>query len=309
MDLKIAGLSLYYIISWFFIYSFLGWVWESAYVSIKSRKLVNRGFVNGPLCTIYGAGAVTIYLILRPLRENLALLYLGGVVVATALEYITGWIMETVFHTRWWDYSDKKFNLHGYISLASSLLWGVFSVLLFKLLQPFVFWITSLYPQSVGEVILTVIMILYGVDFVISSHAAFGLSKTFEKAEEMLEDLASYMQFTRLYETREEIREKLESIRTAVRQKEMIERMNAGREEFISRFEAVISENPLKEGSFYQEKKRELERRLDEFSKKYIELRQKQNMFKRRMVHHAYPDLKKGFRRYREKHQDKKRTE
>lgn len=308
MDLKIAGLSLYYIISWFFIYSFLGWVWESAYVSIKSRKLVNRGFVNGPFCTIYGAGAVTIYLILRPLRENLALLYLGGVVVATALEYITGWIMETVFHTRWWDYSDKKFNLHGYISLASSLLWGVFSVLLFKLLQPFVFWITSLYPQSVGEVILTVIMILYGVDFVISSHAAFGLSKTFEKAEEMLEDLASYMQFTRLYETREEIREKLESIRTAVRQKEMIERMNAGREEFISRFEAVISENPLKEGSFYQEKKRELERRLDEFSKKYIELRQKQNMFKRRMVH-AYPDLKKGFRRYREKHQDKKRTE
>ena len=229
MDLKIAGLSFYYIISWFFIYSFLGWVWESAYVSIKSRKLVNRGFVNGPLCTIYGAGAVTIYLILRPLRENLALLYLGGVVVATALEYITGWIMETVFHTRWWDYSDKKFNLHGYISLASSLLWGVFSVLLFKLLQPFVFWITSLYPQSVGEVILTVIMILYGVDFVISSHAAFGLSKTFEKAEEMLEDLASYMQFTRLYETREEIREKLESIRTAVRQKEMIERMNAGR--------------------------------------------------------------------------------
>lgn len=308
MDLKIAGLSLYYIISWFFIYSFLGWVWESAYVSIKSRKLVNRGFVNGPLCTIYGAGAVTIYLILRPLRENLALLYLGGVVVATALEYITGWIMETVFHTRWWDYSDKKFNLHGYISLVSSLLWGVFSVLLFKLLQPFVSWITSLYPQSVGEVILTVIMILYGVDFVISSHAAFGLSKTFEKAEEMLEDLASYMQFTRLYETREEIREKLESIRTAVRQKEMIERMNAGREEFISRFEAVISENPLKEGSFYQEKKRELERRLDEFSKKYIELRQKQNMFKRRMVH-AYPDLKKGFRRYREKHQDKKRTE
>lgn len=308
MDLKIAGLSFYYIISWFFIYSFLGWVWESAYVSIKSRKLVNRGFVNGPLCTIYGAGAVTIYLILRPLRENLALLYLGGVVVATALEYITGWIMETVFHTRWWDYSDKKFNLHGYISLASSLLWGVFSVLLFKLLQPFVFWITSLYPQSVGEVILTVIMILYGVDFVISSHAAFGLSKTFEKAEEMLEDLASYMQFTRLYETREEIREKLESIRTAVRQKEMIERMNAGREEFISRFEAVISENPLKEGSFYQEKKRELERRLDEFSKKYIELRRKQNMFKRRMVH-AYPDLKKGFRRYREKHQDKKRTE
>ena len=305
MDLKIGGLSLYYIISWFFIYSFLGWVWESAYVSIKSRKLVNRGFVNGPLCTIYGAGGVTVYLILRPLRENLVLLYLGGVVVATVLEYITGWIMEAVFHTRWWDYSDKKFNLHGYISLASSLLWGVFSVLLFKLLHPFASWITSLYPQSAGEVVLTVIMILYGVDFVISSHAAFGLVRTFEKAEEMLEDLTSYLQTTRLYETREEICEKLEGIRTAIRQKEMLERLDAKRAEFISRFETVISDNPLKEGKFYQEKKLELEQRLDEFSKKYTELRQKQSMFKRRMVR-AYPNLKNGFKRYMEKHQDER---
>ena len=104
------------------------------------------------------------------------------------------------------------------------------------------------------------------------------------------------------------IRGKLESIRTAVRQKEMIERMNAGREEFISRFEAVNLRKSSERGEFLPRKKRELERRLDEFSKKYIELRQKQNMFKRRMVH-AYPDLKKGFRRYREKHQDKKRTE
>ena len=151
MDYKIAGISLYYIISWFFIYSFLGWAWESAYVSIKNKKLVNRGFINGPLCTIYGAGAVTIYLLLRPFEKNLALLYLGGVITATALEYVTGWIMETVFHTRWWDYSNKKFNLHGYISLASSLLWGAFSILLFKLLQPFVSWNTNLYPQPIGE--------------------------------------------------------------------------------------------------------------------------------------------------------------
>lgn len=198
MDLKIAGISLYYIISWFFIYSFLGWVWESAYVSIKKKKLVNRGFINGPFCTIYGAGAVTIYLILRPLSENLFFLYLGGVIVATVLEYITGWIMEAVFHTRWWDYSDKKFNLHGYISLASSLLWGVFSILLFKLLQPFVSWITGLYPQSIGEVFLAVLSVLYGMDFGISAYTAFGLSKTFGKVEDMLEDLIFYLQNTRV---------------------------------------------------------------------------------------------------------------
>ncbi len=305
MDYKIAGISIYYIISWFFIYSFLGWAWESAYVSIKNKKLVNRGFINGPLCTIYGAGAVTIYLLLRPFEKNLALLYLGGVITATALEYVTGWIMETVFHTRWWDYSNKKFNLHGYISLASSLLWGAFSILLFKLLQPFVSWITSLYPQSIGEVILAVVSVLYGIDFGISAYTAFGLSKTFGKVEDMLEELISYMENSRLYETREEIREKLEGIRGSIKQRELLERLSARREEFIGRFESVIAESPFGENSFYNAKRQELEQRLDDFSGKYMEIRSKQNVFIRRMVH-AYPNLKNGFKRYREKHQDKR---
>ena len=305
MNYKIAGISLYYIISWFFIYSFLGWAWESAYVSIKNKKLVNRGFINGPLCTIYGAGAVTIYLLLRPFEKNLALLYLGGVITATALEYVTGWIMETVFHTRWWDYSNKKFNLHGYISLASSLLWGAFSILLLKLLQPFVSWITSLYPQSIGEVILAVVSVLYGIDFGISAYTAFGLSKTFGKVEDMLEELISYMENSRLYETREEIREKLEGIRGSIKQRELLERLSARREEFIGRFESVIAESPFGENSFYNAKRQELEQRLDDFSGKYMEIRSKQNVFIRRMVH-AYPNLKNGFKRYREKHQDKR---
>ena len=305
MNYKIAGISLYYIISWFFIYSFLGWAWESAYVSIKNKKFVNRGFINGPLCTIYGAGAVTIYLLLRPFEKNLALLYLGGVITATALEYVTGWIMETVFHTRWWDYSNKKFNLHGYISLASSLLWGAFSILLFKLLQPFVSWITSLYPQSIGEVILAVVSVLYGIDFGISAYTAFGLSKTFGKVEDMLEELISYMENSRLYETREEIREKLEGIRGSIKQRELLERLSARREEFIGRFESVIAESPFGENSFYNAKRQELEQRLDDFSGKYMEIRSKQNVFIRRMVH-AYPNLKNGFERYREKHQDKR---
>ena len=305
MDNKIAGISLYYIISWFFIYSFLGWVWESAYVSIKNRKFVNRGFINGPLCTIYGAGAVAVYLILRPFEGNLGFLYIGGVVTATALEYVTGWIMETVFHTRWWDYSDKKYNLHGYISLASSLLWGVFSILLFQLLQPFVSWITSLYPRSVGEIALAVVSVLYGIDFGVSAYTAFGLSKTFGKVEDMLEELVSYMESRRLYETREEIREKLDGIRSSLKKGELMERLSTRKEEFISRFEAVIADSPLAENNFYNAKRQELEQRLDDFSRKYIEIRSKQNILKRRMVR-AYPNLKNGFKRYREKHQDKR---
>lgn len=121
MEVKIAGVSLYYIINWFFIYSFLGWVWESCYVSAKAKKIINRGFINGPLCTIYGFGAISVYLILKDFDENILILYFGGVIVATVLEYITGWLMEAIFHTRWWDYSKKPFNLQGYICLGSPL--------------------------------------------------------------------------------------------------------------------------------------------------------------------------------------------
>ena len=109
-EFQIAGVDLYHILNWLFIYSFLGWVWESCYVSVKEKRLVNRGFVTGPVCTIYGFGAVSVYLILKPVSGNLFWLYLGGVIVPTLLEYITAVLMEHIFHTSWWDYSHNKYN-------------------------------------------------------------------------------------------------------------------------------------------------------------------------------------------------------
>ena len=237
MDIEIAGVSLYYIISWFFVYSFLGWLWETAYVSVRKKKFVNRGFINGPLCTIYGMGAVSIYLILKPFGDNLAVLYIGGVVVATILEYITGWLMEKIFHTCWWDYSHRKYNLQGYISLGTSLGWGVFTVLLFEVLQPAVSWFTDLYPQKIGEILLIVIMILYALDFITSAWAAFGLTKNFAKVEDMMEDITQYLHSSRLYETKEEIRERLETVRAHIRTQEAVERLSVRRQEFMERFE------------------------------------------------------------------------
>ncbi len=100
---------------------------ESSYVSIRQKKLVNRGFVNGPLLTLYGTGAVMVYLILRPFEANVWALYFGGVIVATVLEYVTGVLMETIFHAHWWDYSNQKFNFQGKICLSSSIAWGFFT--------------------------------------------------------------------------------------------------------------------------------------------------------------------------------------
>lgn len=247
-------------------------------------------------------GAVSIYLILKPFGDNLAVLYIGGVVVATILEYITGWLMERIFHTRWWDYSHRKYNLQGYISLGTSLGWGLFTVLLFKVLQPVVSWFTDLYPQKIGEIFLIVITILYILDFITSAWAAFGLTKNFAKIEDMMEDIAKYLHSSRLYETKEEIQERLETVRAHIRTQEVVERLSARRQEFMGRFEALFEEKHLLDDDSYFAKKAEMEQKLDEFEKKYTDIRKKQNIVKKRMVY-AYPELKNQFKKYRKKHQ------
>lgn len=119
----------------FFFYCFAGWIWESLYVSGRKRKWVNRGFLYGPLLPIYGFGAILVLWITLPVRNSLGLIFLFGMIGATVLEYITGAVMERLFHVRYWDYSNQKCNIHGYICLTSSLAWGAFSVLLVKCLH------------------------------------------------------------------------------------------------------------------------------------------------------------------------------
>ena len=192
-DLTVCGIDFYHLMNWLIIYSFFGWVWETCYVSVKSGKFVNRGFINGPLCTIYGFGAVSVYVILRPFSDNILYLYLGGVVVATALEYVTAVLMESIFHTSWWDYSDNKFNFQGRICLGASLGWGAFTVILFKVLHPLVESIVILYPVYVGEIGICVIGIGYVVDFAFSAAAAFRIHEKLPVIEAAMEQAKGEM--------------------------------------------------------------------------------------------------------------------
>lgn len=192
-DLTVCGIDFYHLMNWLIIYSFFGWVWETCYVSVKSGKFVNRGFINGPLCTIYGFGAVSVYMILRPFSDNLLYLYLGGVVVATALEYVTAVLMESIFHTSWWDYSDNKFNFQGRICLGASLGWGAFTVILFKVLHPLVESIVILYPVYVGEIGICVIGVVYVVDFAFSAAAAFRIHEKLPVIEAAMEQAKGEM--------------------------------------------------------------------------------------------------------------------
>ena len=114
---------------WLMIYSIIGWGYESTICSIGQRKLINRGFLNGPYCPIYGTGAVLVLLVLGRI-QNPVLLFFAGALVTCSLEYLTSWLMEKLFHARWWDYSKRKFNIGGRVCLIGAVVFGAFSVVL-----------------------------------------------------------------------------------------------------------------------------------------------------------------------------------
>lgn len=132
---------------WFVSYSFAGWVYESVLVSVQSRRLVNRGFMNGPVCPIYGAGAVLGVLLLDP-SYNVVVTFLSAATGACLLEYVTSWVMERLFHARWWDYSDFRFNLDGRVCLLGFVVFGVGGVVIVEYVQPVVAHVTSLVPPD-----------------------------------------------------------------------------------------------------------------------------------------------------------------
>lgn len=122
-------------LAFFYIYSFFGWIFESSYVSVKNRRLVNRGFLRLPLLPLYGTGAVMMLWVSLPVQNHLFLVYISGVIAATILEYITGCVMEHLFKIKYWDYSDQRFQYKGYICLSSSIAWGFLTILLTEILH------------------------------------------------------------------------------------------------------------------------------------------------------------------------------
>ena len=161
----ILGTDLYHIVQWFLIYSMLGWLVESIYMSVCNRKLTNRGFMRGPMCPIYGLGALTVYFLLRPVCHNIFLLYFSGALVATSLEYVTAKIMLRIFGEVWWDYSQKPFNYKGILCLESTIAWGFYTLGLFLFLHKGVEYIVNSYSFQTGTRLGSVLILIFSVDF------------------------------------------------------------------------------------------------------------------------------------------------
>ena len=176
----------------FMIYSFMGWCMEVLTVFIPKKKFVNRGFLIGPYCPIYGYGCLLIIILLKNNLDDPLALFLKAIVICSLLEYFTSFFMEKLFNARWWDYSNKKFNINGRICLETMLPFGILACLVMYVLNPFFESKINLLPDLAVLIIAGILFVIYLVDNIISFKIISGFSKTVKKvAKDSTEEITS----------------------------------------------------------------------------------------------------------------------
>ncbi len=181
----------YRMIALFLVYSFLGWCAEVAFQAVTEGLVVNRGFLNGPVCPIYGFGMIAVLTLLGlsatgdTQKISAVYIFAGGIVLATAIELFGGWALDRIFHARWWDYSDKPFNFHGYICLEFSLIWGFGAIFVIRFVHPLVDSLISSVTVTAGCLIMAVLCLIYAADLTVSVLVMAGLNKRLAELDEL----------------------------------------------------------------------------------------------------------------------------
>lgn len=177
------------ILSYFIIYSFLGWILESVFKTILAKKIINSGFLHGPFCPIYGVGAIIMYLGLSNFKEYPILVFILGFLILSIWEYIVGWGLEKVFDTKYWDYSQNKFNIKGRVCLMNSMFWGILGIIFTYVIHPFIEEKITYIPQ---EILLYIIIIIYAyllIDAITSSVKVKNITIKVKKIHEIGETI------------------------------------------------------------------------------------------------------------------------
>lgn len=170
---------------YFFIYAFLGWCTEVVYAALNEGKFVNRGFLNGPYCPIYGFGVIAVVNLLMPINDRPFVLFLGSVFVTSMLELFTGFILEKIFRHKWWDYSDRPFNIGGYICPLFSLMWGLACLVVVDRIHPMVSDLVNFIPDIPAIIILTIFTVIFVIDIIATVKTIFKLNRRMERIEEL----------------------------------------------------------------------------------------------------------------------------
>lgn len=185
----LGGEPLSLLFLYFLWYSFLGWVMETCWTSIRRRQFVNRGFLNGPLCPIYGFGILMMVLLLSRFTTNLIVFYAAAVVTMSAWEYLVGWLLEVTTHMRYWDYSRHKYNLHGRICLQCSLFWGVGAYVAIYWIHPATERLFARVSEPWRQGIALALFAVLLVDVVFTVHSLAIITSLMEKARNAQEEL------------------------------------------------------------------------------------------------------------------------
>ena len=197
--------SLFELLVYFIIYSFGGWVLESIFRSICERKLINTGFLKGPFCPIYGLGAIIMLIVLNKFQENIFVLFVMSFIILTAWEYIVAIILEKSFNTKYWDYSNHRFNFQGRICLENSIYWGILGVVFIKVIQPFMKEIIAQIDDGILKFVVSIIMLVFTADVIISIINVKSIKSKLNKIENL----------------NAQIKEKVEELKNATAEKDI----------------------------------------------------------------------------------------
>lgn len=198
------------VLTYFIIYSFLGWIMESIYRSICEKKLINTGFLHGPVCPIYGFGALIMLLFLDNFKDRPIALFFIAIILLTFWEYMVGLGLEKIFKTKYWDYSDRKFNLQGRVCLPNSLYWGVLGVLFVKFIHPFIENLVGKVDTNILYYSMFFVIAIMVIDEALSIKNMISIRATLDKIEKL----------------QVEIKEKLKEIKAITREEENISIQN-----------------------------------------------------------------------------------
>lgn len=184
--------NLYQLFWFFIIYSFLGWVVEVSYQTVQLKKFINRGFLNGPWCPVYGFGMLSVLLFLYDFHDNIPMLFIGAFFLTSILEFITGWALEKIFHKKWWDYSDQPFNIKGYVALFFSLRWGLGVVFIIKIIHPLQLFLTGFLDNFLGHIFLALILLSFAIDFFVTVYEMLNIQKNFLALDDIADKIEHY---------------------------------------------------------------------------------------------------------------------
>ncbi len=177
--------ELFLLLTYFLIYSILGWVMESVFRSVMEKRIINTGFLKGPICPIYGFGAIIMITILKNLENNIILLFIISLIILTIWEYIVGVLLEKIFHTKYWDYSDHKINFQGRICLSNSIYWGILGVVFVKFIHPFIQRIVGNTDINILYFVVTISSLVFMVDVITSVIKVKNIQSALRKIEEL----------------------------------------------------------------------------------------------------------------------------